>query len=478
VSIARRRLSLAEEPPVDYDCVFAGPFAAPGRTGQRHCDDDGGASMILRHLVICCAGCCGLWLQVATARSAEPTADRVRELLNGRDLEGWIALGHFDPRKWQAMTADERQEMINQQMDDLTAHWRVEDGELINDGSGPYLTTADPYGDIELWIDFKIAPLADSGIYLRGTPQVQIWDTTKEGGKWNLGADKGSGSLWNNKRSSNQALVHADRPLGEWNRFHIRMIGPYTTVYLNDQLVVDNLPLENFWDPSAPLFPRGPIQLQTHGGEIRFRNIRIREIGAEESNRVLQQMGDEGFTSVFNGRNLEGWIGNQAAYVVQDGVLACRPGSNGYLFLEKPLSDFAVRFEFRLPPGGNNGLAIRSPLEGDPAYAGMEIQILDDTHEKYHDLKPWQFHGSVYGIAPSRSGFLRPVGEWNYEEVIVQGPHVSVALNGTVITEADLDALEPLDGRAHPGRTRREGHLGFMGHGDAVELRHIRVKEL
>src|SRR5439155_17220578 len=147
-------------------------------------------------------------------------------------------------------------------------------------------------GDIELLIDYKTVPKADSGIYLRATPQVQIWDTTKEGGKWNLGADKGSGGLYNNRKGSpgRDPLVHADRPFGEWNSFRILQVGERTTVYLNGKLVVDFARLENYWgkqaklDPLPPLPKTGRILLQTHGGEIRWRNIFVREIPAKEAN--------------------------------------------------------------------------------------------------------------------------------------------------------------------------------------------------
>lgn len=415
--------------------------------------------------------------QLVAAENVPPAG--FTALFNGRDLSGWYGLGPNDWPKVRKLSPAEREKIRHDSQAAIREHWRVEDGVLINDGEGPYLTTDKDYGDIELWVDFKIVPKGDSGIYLRGTPQVQVWDTTKEGGKWRHGADKGSGSLWNNKKTTNLALVHADRPIGQWNRFHIRMIGPLTTVYLNDQLVVDNLPLENYWEPGEPLYATGPIQLQTHGGELRLRNIFVREIPAEEANAFLQQLDDEGFQPIFNGRDLTGWRGATGGYEVKPGgIVACKQGAGGALLTEKSYGDFAFRFEFRLPPGGNNGIAIRAPLEGNPAYAGMEIQVLDNTAEKYKDLHRWQYHGSVYGIAPAKRGFLRPVGQWNFEEIEVRGSHVTVRLNGTVINDVDLDKVRPIDGKEHPGRTRRRGHLGLMGHNDPVEFRHLRVREL
>jgi hypothetical protein len=213
----------------------------------------------------------------AGAAAEEPPEGFIR-LFNGKDMTGWRALGHFHPKKYKALSEEERKELDAKNMAEFKKHWRVENGELVNDGKGPYATTDKDYGDFELWIEYKTVPMADSGIYLRGTPQVQIWDTRKEGGKWKIGADKGSGGLWNNKGRGKWPLVHADRPFGDWNSLRIKMVGENVTVYFNGKLVVDDAPLENFWDRNSPVYDTGPIQLQTHGGEIRWRNIFLREI--------------------------------------------------------------------------------------------------------------------------------------------------------------------------------------------------------
>ena len=154
---------------------------------------------------------------------------------------------------------------------------------MVSGGHGLFLTTNEFFGDFELTIEYKTVAMGDSGVYLRGCPQVQIWDTTKEGDKWELGADKGSGGLWNNNKGSKgkDPLVLADKPFGEWNSFRIIMVGDIVTVYLNDKLVVDEAQMHNFFDRENPMPKRGPIQLQTHGAEIRWRNAFIREIGAE-----------------------------------------------------------------------------------------------------------------------------------------------------------------------------------------------------
>jgi hypothetical protein len=401
-----------------------------------------------------------------------------KALFNGKDLSGWRGLGHVDPyeiAKWNDEQRKEKQAVANENM---RKHWKVENGEIINDGEGVYLTTEKDYGDMEFVVDWKMTPGTDSGIYLRGSPQVQIWDSLNKVDP-NIGIEKGSGALWNNKGPGRWPLVKADKPVGEWNTFYIRMIGERVTVYFNDQLTVDNAPLENFWNREKPIFPTGPIQLQTHGGEMRFRNVFIREIGPEEANSILQAQDQAGFKSIFNGKDLDGWIGAIDVHEVKDGAIVFTGKGGGNLFYKDPLADFAVRFEFKLPPAGNNGLIIRSPLEGNPAFHGMELQVLDDDHEKYKDLKDWQFHGSIYGLAPAHPGYLRPVGEWNYQEVIVKGPNVAVYLNGTKINDVDLSKIEKtLDDREHPGMKRTDGYIGFMGHGDPVAFRNIRIKPL
>lgn len=210
-------------------------------------------------------------------------------IFNGKDLTGWWGLKTEDPAKWMALSPQELKKKKEASLEDIKQHWKVQDGILINDGKGLYLSTEKNYGDFELMLDYKTVPGADSGIYLRGVPQVQIWDTTEKGGKWKLGADKGSGGLWNNGKAGapgRDPLVHADKPLGEWNSFHITMRDTIVTVVLNGKLVVDKAPLNNFWDRKTPLskrkplIKRGPIQLQTHGGEISWRNIYVKELSA------------------------------------------------------------------------------------------------------------------------------------------------------------------------------------------------------
>ena len=187
------------------------------------------------------------------------------------------------------------------------------------------------------------------------------------------------------------------------------------------------------------------------------------------------------FKPLFDGESLDGWVGDTDGYMVEDGAIASKPMSGGNLFTKDEFGDFALRFEFRLTPGANNGLGIRCPLEGNGAFDGMELQVIDDTSEKYKNIKVWQHHGSVYGVVPAKTGHLKPTGEWNQQEVIAQGRHVKVILNGATIVDADLDEASKngtIDGREHPGLKRAKGHIGFLGHGARVDFRNIRVREL
>jgi hypothetical protein len=188
----------------------------------------------------------------------------------------------------------------------------------------------------------------------------------------------------------------------------------------------------------------------------------------------------EGFKSLFDGRSLEGWQGSLKGYVPRAGVLVCQKKGGGKLFTKRQYANFILRFEFNLEPGGNNGVAIRAPMEGRPSRAGMEIQILDDSADRYKHLKPYQYHGSIYGMVPAKRGQLRPPGQWNEEEILCDGPHVKVTLNGAVIVDADLTKIPdpPMDGNDHPGRRRKTGFVGFIGHGSRVQFRNIRLKEL
>jgi hypothetical protein len=261
------------------------------------------------------------------------------------------------------------------------------------------------------------------------------------------------------------------------------MEGNMVTVYLNGKLVVDKVPLENYWDRNLPLFREEQIELQAHGTYVAYRDVLIREIKTPEPFELSEAEKAEGYKVLFDGTSLHEWIGNKSAYTIEDGNIAVYPkrGGNGNLFTKDEYGDFVFRFEFKLTPGANNGVGVRAPLEGDAAYEGMEIQILDNDADIYKNLQVYQYHGSVYGVLPSKRGYLKPVGEWNQQEIELIGNKIKVTLNGTVITEGDLAAASAngtVDKREHPGLKRTTGHIGFLGHGDTLFFRNIRVKDL
>lgn len=403
-------------------------------------------------------------------------------LYNGKNLDGWRGGDTFDHRKLLAMGEQERADKIAGWTKTMKEHWSAQGEELVNDGFGAYATTEKDYGDFEFMVDYKTVPKADSGIYLRGVPQVQIWDYTEKE-KFNLGADKGSGGLWNNSAGApgKDPMVKADNGFGEWNQFRVIMIGSRVSVWLNGKLVVDHAIMENYYDRSMPVPARGPIQLQTHGGEIRWRNIYVREIGATEANEFLSSKQNDGFKTVFDGKGFNGWAGPLDNYEIVDGAIKCKAGNGGTIYYDEKLKDFSARIEFKLPPGGNNGLAIRYPGSGNTAYAGMtELQVLDDTAEMYNNLDTRQYHGSAYGMAAAHRGFQHAVGEWNFQEVTVTGSTIRVELNGNVILNTDLSKVDPstyMANSKHPGVKNKDGYFGFAGHNDPVMYRNVKIKK-
>ena len=428
------------------------------------------------------AGITSLFVQGMSADAAELNVPPkgFKALFNGKNLSGWYGWSTKNPEDLWSMSADDQAAYKKKSLEDVNQHWSVQDGILVNDGHGLYLTSEEEFSNFELLIDYKTVPKADSGIYLKAVPQVQIWDYTEEA-KFGIGADKGYGGLWNNSKGAKgkDTLVRADNPYGEWNSFRIRQIGSRTWVWMNGKLLVDNAIMENYFDRSRPLFPQGPIQLQTHGGEISWRNVFVREISPDEATDILRESADDkGFVSIFNGKDLSGWQGATASYDVVDGAIQCRKGTGGNLFTEKEYSDFVVRLEIKTPPAGNNGLAIRYPGKGNPAFDGMtELQVLDVEYPG--KLAPYQFHGSAYSMVPAHRGYLYPAGHWNYQEVTVVGSKIKVELNGSVILDCDLaDVTDEAKIKQHPGKDLKSGFFGFAGHNDPVQFRNITIKEL
>ncbi len=445
-------------------------------------------------------------------------------LFNGKDLAGWYGWSTKDPTELQKMSPEERADYKKKSIEgglpegkqgpeNINAHWKVENGELVNDGKGLYLTTDKDYGDFELQVEYKALPDGDSGVYLRGIPQVQIWDTTK-GDPRGLGQDKGSGGLWNNSKGApgKDPSKKMDKPFGEWNSFKIRMIGERVTVVFNGETVVDNAVLENFFankkagyiayaKPGAapaekkeeklpngwmkdPAFAKGPIQLQTHGSEIRWRNVYLREIPADEANKELASRNAAGFVEQINGKDLSNWQGAVDSYEVIDGAIVGKAGKGGDLLTKEEFENGLIRVEFKLPPAGNNGIALRTPLGGRSSADGLEIQVIDSDGYNAKQaaagkpgLKPEQYHGSLYYCVGAKHGYLRPVGEWNFEEIEVNGQKIKVTLNGTKILDVDIDTFDRSQlAKVPKGLDVRKGFIGFAGHSDPVKFRSFKVK--
>ncbi|MBN2455077.1 MAG: DUF1080 domain-containing protein [Sedimentisphaerales bacterium] len=382
-------------------------------------------------------------------------------LFNGKDLTGWKGLV-ADPIKRSKMSP---QELAKAQLladKRMAEHWQVKDGALVFDGKGDNLCTVKDYGDFELLVDFKIEAGSDSGIYLRASPQVQIWDTAN----W----PEGSGGLYNNKKAPSKPLTCADNPIGQWNTFRITMVAEKVTVYLNDVLVVDDVVMENYWEPNKPVYSSGPIELQAHKTVLSFRNIFIRQIPQTET--------------LFNGKDLTGWqdrAEEKGHWKVENGVLCTEGSQGGWLSTTEEYENFELELEFRVPPGGNSGIFLRASHEHEPniPYGGaLEIQILDDYADKHSDLKPWQYTGSLYSMkAPARRVSKR-ANQWQKMVIVCNGPKLQVTLNGERIVDTNLNEhMDKLE--SNPALQRRKGYIGLQNYdGMRVEFRNIKISQL
>ncbi len=392
-------------------------------------------------------------------------------LFNGRDLEGWRGATTENPLDRLKLDPKQQAEKQKASLEDIHKHWTVENGELVNDGNGLYLTTIKDFGDFELRLEYKTVAKADSGIYLRGIPQVQIWDYTKEGGKWDRNADKGSGGLFNNPKGSpgQLPLVLADKPFGEWNQFRITMVGDRVTVYLNEKLVVDNAPLANYFEKERPPFPVGPIQLQTHGGEIRWRNIFLRELPRPlpESGQLLggKPRGD-GWVRLLGGSDLAGWKFTPQYWKLHDGVLVgdySGGPKHEYLYSEKDYGDFELHAVVKLSgAGANSGVCIRTqPTDADNV-PGYQIDMGPGFWGCLWDERR---DGMVAAYPKVAADKLVKADDWNHYYIIAKGHHIQAWLNGV----KTIDVVHP--------RGLDRGSLAFqLCHGD--KQTHLEVKDL
>jgi Domain of Unknown Function (DUF1080) len=324
--------------------------------------------------------------------------------------------------------------------------WQLVDGVIVHARKpGGGLTTAQSFGDFELQAEYQAGPSAQASILLRDAVV------------FTLGGLPGPG----------------------WTPLSITLVGERVTLTSKGFTTLRHQRAPNARDAGQPAPLRGPVMFRA-GGPIKLRNITIREIGAAEANAILAKHDGAGFEPVFDGKTFDGWAGPLENYQIVDGAILCKPEKGGTIYTKNEYRDFMVRLEFKLPPGGNNGLAIRYPGEGDAAYGGMtELQVLDNTAGKYATLDPRQFHGSAYGMVPAVKGYQRPVGEWNFQEVTVRGSKIVVELNGTRILDADLSKVKDFMANSpHPGKGRTSGHFGFAGHGDPVQFRNVQIKPL
>ncbi|WP_286861898.1 MULTISPECIES: 3-keto-disaccharide hydrolase [Sphingobacterium] len=210
---------------------------------------------------------------------------------------------------------------------------------------------------------------------------------------------------------------------------------------------------------------------------------KVKTAASRQISKLSKSEKRDGFVMLFDGRNFDQWIPTEAYDITEDGFIRSNPekkaGTN--LYTKEEYDSFIYRFEFKLTSAANNGIGIHAPLEGDAAYMGKEIQVLDNDAEVYNELAPYQYHGSVYGIIPAKRGALKPLGEWNQEEIRVDGSKIRVTLNGQVIVDGDLKEATKngtMDKLDHPGLKRTTGHIGFLGHGSEVFFRNIRIKRL
>lgn len=381
----------------------------------------------------------------------------LRPMFKGDDLAGWEVMGQ-QGNPWSR---------------------NGEGGVQCSGQPGGWLSSTTEYGDFTLNFEYRLLEGGNSGIFIRAPKEGNPWEAGMEIQLLDDGSDRYTmlkeyqytGSVYGAIPPSKRAT----RPGGEWNRMQIQCQGRLINVWVNGQLVVSANMDQNPKLKSRP--SKGYLGLQNHSEAVEFRHVQFRHRDYADAS----SSGEDAFVSLFDGKSLEGWQGALNGYQPENGSLVCIKDIGGNLYTKNEYSDFVYRFEFKLEPGSNNGIGLRAPLEGDAAYVGMESQVLDDTAAEYANLKPYQYHGSIYGVAPCEQGHQKPIGEWNQEEIICHGRQVTVKLNGHVIVDVDLDRAstpQTVDGQPHPGLKREKGYLGFLGHGARIEFRGMRIRDL
>jgi len=435
----------------------------------------------------------GQWKFLAwqSARLPQPTTPAgFTPLFNGSDLAGWRGRPHFDPAAEAALSPEDRATKQAEWDADMAQHWKVEGGDIVSDGHGVFLTTDRDYGDFELHLEWMLPEsCADSGIYLRGNPQVQIWDPDCER-DFQHGNQKGSGGLWNNPADGpgKWPLERADRPTGEWNTTRVRMQGEHVTVILNDRVVVDDARLANFFAAGTPLPEKGPIQIQTHGAPMRVRNVAIRELSTLEGS-------GPGWRDL-TGDDFENVNGEPGTWTWKDGGVHCTGRPVGVIKTKKPMRNLEMSVEWRhLTKGGNSGVFLWAPAKvledlkpGSLPPGGIEVQVLDhgyaEEFERSTGKKSDWFttDGDVFPVGSSDMTPFPPVApggkrsfptarhsrgspEWNHYFIRAINGEVRLWVNGHEVSGGT--DCQPA-----------EGFLCLESEGAPVEFRRLRIRHL
>ena len=432
-----------------------------------------------------------VWMAVGPTCYAEEALEAgFTRLFNGRDLSGWRGRPHLDPRADREGTPQQQQARQAQHNQDMAAHWTVSNGVIVSDGQGVFLTTEKDYGDFEILIEWMLpSSCADSGIYLRGNPQVQIWDPDCER-DFKHGCQKGSCGLWNNPAESagKFPLVKADKPTGQWNATRIVMQGDQVTVVLNGQLVVNNQSLANFFDKDKPLPARGPIQIQTHGAPMHVRNISIRELSTlDGSGPGWRSLGEADFINVNCLPDTWSW---------KDGSVHCTGQPVGVIRTKEPVKNLEMSVQWRhLSAGGNSGVFFWAPASvlesikpGQLPPGGIEVQVLDhgytEQYEKSTNKKADWFttDGDVFPVGSSTMKPFSPVApdgirsfptarhsrgtpEWNHYYIRAINGEIRLWVNGNEVSGGSAC-------------TPSAGFLCLESEGAPVEFRQIRIREV
>jgi HEAT repeat protein len=387
-----------------------------------------------------------------------------RSVFNTWDLGGWQGCVGT-PVTREGMLMDDLRRAREQADAAAARSWTVENRTLISDGTGVGLGTVTPFRDFELRLDWRLQPGGHAGIALRGTPVVQIH------------ADD---SAPPNPVGAEHRPLQVAGPPDDWNTLELRLVGDRLTAVGNGETVAERVVLENPWRSGTRFERVGPTELLGEGNPVAFRRIAVRELERGLPAELEAPVDAGEWESLFDGHSLQGWqIVNAGpeAWSAADGVLTAETGGGGWLALDREYGDYVLEFEFNLPPGGNSGVFLRPPLEGNPAFTGIEVQLLDDAAEIYRNLRPGQYCASVYGLAAATPSQARPAGEWQHLRVLCAGRTVMVWHNHELVAEADLD--EHLDmAETVPGVLRETGFPGLQNEHGPIRFRNLRIKTL